>query len=152
MAEKLLRVCHPLAIFMSMLSKENQSFIWICDHDSINDDGKDRDFSHTQKVFCHALHMYSDVKYKRYGFAKPFSDDSTTTDLLSLTDFSAGVIQEFLQEELLGKESNPSKEKQLLIKWLASDSNFLMKYNFILTKSKEKGHWDIGKLELSNKI
>jgi len=150
-AEKLLRVCHPLAMFMSMLSSDNQSFIWICDHDSINVDGKFRDFTHTQKIFCHVLNMYSDVRYKTYGFAKRFNDDSTTTDLLSLTDFSAGVIQEFLQEELLGKQTNPSTEKVALIEWLARKSNFLKKYNFIIRKSNERDSWDVGTLDLSEK-
>ncbi|MGL5469693.1 MAG: hypothetical protein ACRDCT_16150, partial [Shewanella sp.] len=74
-----------------------------------------------------------------------------TTDLLSLTDFSAGVIQEFLQEELLGKQTNPSTEKVALIEWLARKSNFLKKYNFIIRKSNERDSWDVGTLDLSEK-
>lgn len=50
-AEKLLRICNILAMFMSLLSRDGHNFLWICDHDSINEDGNSRDFSHTQEVF-----------------------------------------------------------------------------------------------------
>lgn len=151
-AEKLLRICHPLAMFMSLLSHDGQKFIWLCDHDTINADGKSRNFSHTQEVFSHVLNMYSDVKYDIYGFAKPFSDDSTTTDLLSLTDLTAGVIQEYLQEVVVGKDLEPTTEKKMLVEWLANKSKYLLKYNFIITKSDIPDSWDVGVVDLFKKI
>ncbi|GAB2192072.1 hypothetical protein MAH1_36810 [Sessilibacter sp. MAH1] len=35
-AEKLLRVCHPIALFLSILGENGHKLLWICDHDSIN--------------------------------------------------------------------------------------------------------------------
>lgn len=34
-AEKLLRICHPIALFFSILAESGQKLLWICDHDSI---------------------------------------------------------------------------------------------------------------------
>lgn len=91
--------------------------------------------------------MYSDVKFNRYGFAKQFTDDSTTTDLLSLTDFAAGVIQEHLNGG--GKGKSVTQKKQV-VEWLTRESNYLMKYNFIINKSEKKDSWDVGLIDLKS--
>jgi hypothetical protein len=135
-AEKLLRVCHPIALFLSVLGKNGQKLLWMCDHDSINEDGKERDFSHTQLAFGHTLAMYS---------------DAGTSDLLSLTDFSAGAIQEVLQNEFMEKEINVSEEKSKIIKWLGKESNFLKKVNLVFIK-QDDDDWGVGSIELTDKI
>src|ERR1700732_4345379 len=43
-AEKILRVCHPIAIFMSLLTHDGQKFLWYCDNDSINVDSNIRGY------------------------------------------------------------------------------------------------------------
>jgi hypothetical protein len=150
-AEKLLRVCHPIAIFLSVLATNGQKLLWLCDHDSINSNGNSRDFTHTQKTLVKTLPIYSDNKYEILGFAKPFENDPGTSDLLSLTDFTAGAIQEVLQNELSGKNINVSDEKGKIIKWMGTDSQFLKKINFAFSK-RDDGDWDISNVELSAKL
>jgi hypothetical protein len=150
-AEKLLRVCHAIGVFMSLVAYPDQKFIWLCDNDSINENGKLRDFSHTQKVLGHCLAMYSDNKYQTYGFAKPLKNDSGTTDLLSVTDFSAGIIQEILQSEIKLKDVQFSEEKAKLAKWMGTESNFLTKVNLIFTK-QDGGDWGVGSVDIQAKI
>jgi len=150
-AEKLLRVCHPIALFLSLLGENGHKLLWICDHDSINEDGKERDFSHTQLVFKHTLAMYSDNQYEILGFAKPFDGDAGTSDLLSLTDFSAGAIQEVLQSEITKKEINVSEEKAKIVKWMGTESEFLKKVNLVFVK-QDDGDWGVGAVELTAKI
>ncbi len=150
-AEKLLRASVPISLFMSILATSGQKFLWLCDHDSINEDGNERDFSHTQKVLSHALAMYSDNLYEIYGFAKPFANDAGTSDLLSLTDFSAGAIQELLQSEMKGKDIQLSEEKGKILRWMGSESKFLKKINFVFTK-RDDGDWDVGVVNLQAKI
>jgi len=150
-AEKVLRVCHAIAIFMSVLAYEDQKFLWLCDKDAINEDGKIRDFSHTQKILVHCLSMYSDNLYEIYGFAKPFETDAGTTDLLSITDFSAGIIQEILQGELKGKDIQLSEEKSKLVRWMGTESTFLTKLNLVFTKQGQE-KWGVGTVVLQAKI
>ncbi len=149
-AEKVLRVCHAISIFMSVLAYTDQKFLWLCDKDSINEDGNSRDFSHTQHILGHCLSMYSDNLYEIYGFAKPFEKDAGTTDLLSITDFSAGIIQEVLQEKIKGKKINVSDEKEKLLKWMGTNSSFLTKLNLVFMK-QGKEEWGVGMVDLQVK-
>lgn len=135
--EKLLRVCHPIAMFLALLTKEGQKFLWMSDKDAINEDGNDRSFENTQHVFIHALRMYTDNKYDIYGFAKPIDKDPFTYDLLSLTDFAAGAIQEVLQHRIKGRDIKINEEKSKIIRWLGTSSPFLKKVNLIFIKNGE---------------
>lgn len=150
-SEKALRVCHAISIFMSLVAFSGQKVLWLCDHDSINVDGKRRDFSHTQNIFRHCLTMYSDNLYEIYGFAKPFEKDAGTTDLLSLADFSAGIIQEILQREVAKKDIQLSDEKATLAKWMGTDSSFLNKTNLVFIQ-QDDGNWDVGSVYIQAKI
>lgn len=149
-AEKLLRVCHAIGVFMSLIAHPEQKFMWLCDNDSINEDGKLRDFTHTQHVLGHCLSMYSENIYGVYGFAKPFDGDSETTDLLSVTDFSSGIIQEILQFKLKGKDLDLSKEKLKLAKWMGSESECLTKLNLYISKDK-MGNFEVGTVDIRTK-
>ena len=150
-AEKLLRVCHIIAVFMSILAKSKQKFLWLCDHDAINNDGKKRDFSHTQLILSHCLAMYSNNSYDIYGFAKPFEQDAGTSDLLSLADFAAGVTQEILQSELKLKKIEFSEEKSKIAKWMGTESNFLQKVNLVFLMQPD-GEWGVGTVDIQAKI
>lgn len=150
-SEKVLRVCHAISVFMSLLAYPDQKILWLCDHDSINVDGKKRDFAHTKKIFGHCLAMYSDNLYEIYGFAKPFKEDAGTTDLLSLADFSAGMIQEILQSEIAKKHVEPSDEKAKLAKWMGTESAFLRKVNLVFVQQGD-GDWGVGSVDIQAKI
>ncbi|KKN00156.1 hypothetical protein LCGC14_1140730 [marine sediment metagenome] len=150
-AEKLLRICHPIGILLSVMGDDGKKIFWMCDHDSINAEGKERDFSHTQKVLFQASKMYSDNEYKIFGFAKPFNKDHGTSDLLSLTDFSAGAIQELLQSEITGKDINVTIEKEKIMKWMGTKSKFLKKANIVFTK-KDDETWGVGPVTITAKI
>ncbi len=149
-AEKLFRICHAIAIYLALLSKSGQKILWMSDHDSINADGNKRDFKDTQKIFLKILQMYTDNKYDINGFAKSFEKDPFTHDLLSLTDFSAGGIQEVFQSKIKGRNNNANEEKQKIIKWLGTPSSKLFKDNFVFTKNED--FFDIGKAELTVQI
>ena len=150
-SEKVLRVCHAISVFMSLVAFSDQKILWLCDHDSINVDGKKRDFTHTQKIFGQCLAMYSDNLYKIYGFAKPFKKDAGTTDLLSLADFSAGIIQEILQSEVAKKNVELSDEKAMLARWMGTESAFLTKVNLAFVQ-QDDGDWGVGSVNIQAKI
>lgn len=127
-AEKALRICHSIAIFTALLTHESQRLLWYCDNDSINVDGAERSFDDTQKLFAKTLGMYCEHQFNLIGFGKSFIKKSHLDDFLSVADFAAGVIQDVLtahhtdQDSILGFE-----RKKSLIKWLATESNFLSK-------------------------
>jgi hypothetical protein len=81
--------------------------------------------------------MYSDNLYEIYGFAKPFKNDAGTTDLLSLADFSAGIIQEILQSEVA--------------RWMGTESAFLTKVNLAFVQ-QDDGDWAVGSVNIQAKI
>lgn len=137
--EKLLRVSHAIGVFMSLLAHSGQRVMWLCDHDSINEEGKDRGFAHTQKIFAHCLNMYCDNIHLEIGFAKPFFDDAGTSDLLSLTDFSAGIMQEIIQSKMLSRDLELSNEKAKLAEWMGTKSAFLTKINLVFLRDESDG-------------
>jgi hypothetical protein len=128
-AEKVCRVCHALAIFVSLLTKPNQRLLWYCDNDAINADGVKRTFAHTQDLFVKTLAMYATHTLELVGFAKSFSDKTYLDDLLSVADLAAGVVQDLLQGHATGENIPGGEEKVALIKWIAAPATFLSKIN-----------------------
>lgn len=43
-AEKLLRICHSMAIFAALTTHENQRLLWYCDNDAVDEDAQERGF------------------------------------------------------------------------------------------------------------
>jgi hypothetical protein len=127
-AEKVLRVCHSLALFTALTTKENQRLLWYCDDDAINQDGLERRFEDTQNIFVRALAMYCRHKFDLVGFGKSFAGKSHLDDLLSIPDLAAGVVQDLLQAHDTGtNEVSGGDEKVALIKWIATQGKFLSK-------------------------
>ncbi|MGA2982029.1 MAG: hypothetical protein ABSD76_20735 [Terriglobales bacterium] len=136
-AEKLLRVCHAIAMFLALLTRTGQKFLWMSDRDAITEDGGRRSFDNTRQVFLRALRMYTDNEYEIYGFAKPFEKDPFTSDLLSLADFAAGAIQDVLQS-LKTNDVGDKMGKRQIIRWLGTSSPFLSKLNLIFKMDEGK--------------
>jgi hypothetical protein len=127
-AEKVLRVCHSIAIFAALTTNENQRLLWYCDNDAINENARDRGFKDTQNIFRHVLGMYCGHEFDLVGFGKSFDDKSYLDDLLSIADFAAGVVQDLLQARKTGKdEIAGGEEKRALINWIATQGRFLSK-------------------------
>jgi len=143
-AEKLLRICHPIAMFLALLTHSGQKFVWMSDRDAITDDGSKRTFENTQRVFLHALQMYTDNEYEVFGFAKPFEKESFTSDLLSLTDLAAGALQDVLQQ-LKAKNVRDHVGKRQIIRWLGTPRASLQKVNILF-------QMDAGKLVCANVV
>lgn len=140
--EKVLRVCHAIALFTGLTTTSGQKLLWYCDKDSINDDGIERNFAHTQKIFAGALGMYSKHKYSLLGFGKSFDNKSYLDDLLSISDFAAGTVQDILQAHKSGNDSiHGEEEKELLLKWMTNQGKFLSK---ITIEISELPNGDIG--------
>jgi len=126
--EKVLRVCHSIAIFTALTTRENQRLLWYCDKDAINENARDRGFVDTQKIFLSTLGMYCKHKFDLVGFGKSFDDKSHLDDLLSIPDFAAGVVQDILQAHETGYDNIPGGEEKIaLLKWIATQGKFLSK-------------------------
>jgi hypothetical protein len=134
-AEKMLRICHTMAFFMALPTQDKQRFLWYCDQDAINENAQDRRFEHLQAIFGRVLGMYCANDYDIVGFAKSFQNKSHLDDLLSIPDFAAGVIQDLLQEHDTGIDAVPGgKEKEALIRWIATQGKFLSKITIQISK------------------
>jgi hypothetical protein len=127
-AEKMLRVSHAIAVFTALTTHEGQRLLWYCDYDAINEDGKKRHFEHTQQIFGRVLGMYCKHKFDILGFGKSFKEKSHLDDLLSVSDFAAGAVQDLLQaHESGGAEISGGKEKEALFRWVATQARYLSK-------------------------
>lgn len=134
-AEKALRVCHSIAIFTALTTRENQRLLWYCDDDVINENAQDRRFEDTQNMFVRVLGMYCKHEFDLVGFGKSFDDKSHLDDLLSIPDFAAGVVQDLLQAHKTGEdEVAGGKEKEALMRWIATNSKFLSKIAIQITR------------------
>lgn len=127
-AEKALRVCHSIALFVALTTRENQRLLWYCDNDAINENTLNRSFANTQQIFAHILSMYSKHKFDLVGFGKSFDRKSHLDDLLSIPDFAAGVVQDLLKAHKTGEDNIPGGDgKVALLKWIAKQGKFLSK-------------------------
>ncbi len=134
-AEKVLRVCHSIAIFAALTTRENQRLLWYCDNDVINENARDRQFEDTQNIFVRALGMYCKHKFDLVGFGKSFDGKSHLDDLLSIPDFAAGVVQDLLQAHKTAEDNvHGGEEKAALIKWIAMQGKFLSKITIQITR------------------
>lgn len=133
--EKVLRVCHSIAFFVALTTKENQRLLWYCDNDAINVNALDRGFADTQKIFVNALDMYSKDKLELVGFGKSFEEKSHLDDLLSIPDFAAGTIQDLLKSHKTGNDNiSGGTGKIALINWITAKSQFLSKITIQISK------------------
>jgi hypothetical protein len=133
--EKVLRVCHSIALFIALTTKENQRLLWYCDNDAINENAQNRSFADTQKIFLHTLGMYSKHKFDLIGFGKSFDDKSHLDDLLSIPDLAAGVVQDLLQAHKTNDYNIPGGEEKIaLLKWIATQGKYLSKITIQISK------------------
>jgi hypothetical protein len=133
--EKVLRVCHSIALFTALTTRENQRLLWYCDNDAINESSPHRGFADTQQIFLSTLEMYSRHKFDLIGFGKSFDGKSHLDDLLSIPDFAAGVVQDLLQAHKTGDDNIcGGEEKIALLKWIATQGKFLSKITIQITK------------------
>lgn len=133
--EKALRICHSVALFTALTSRKNQRFLWYCDSDAINDDGNERKFSDTQKLFARILGMYAQHEYELIGFAKSFKNKTYLDDLLSIADFGAGIVQDIMKWHKSGSDTMPGgDEKELILKWITNQGRFLSKITIEISK------------------
>ncbi|MCK6996651.1 hypothetical protein L8S92_16885 [Enterobacter asburiae] len=128
-AEKVLRIIHIMSFYISLLCHSGQKILWMCDNDSINEDGKKRDFSSVQKLLMKCLPMYSENTYELFGFCRSFKRDHLYGDFLSVTDFAAGIVQEILSAKFKGVSSEIDESKLEPLKWIGKKSRFLSKLN-----------------------
>jgi hypothetical protein len=136
-AEKLMRVCHAISIFLAVITRSGQKIFWYCDNDVINENGNHRTFQNTMNVFLRVLGLYTTNHYELAGFAKSFEKPSFFDDLLSITDLAAGAVQDILQSEVKKKAVMGGDEKIEVIKWMARPSRYLSKIAFIMSKTDE---------------
>lgn len=132
--EKVLRVCHSIALFTALTTRKNQRLLWYCDNDAINENARDRGFADTQQIFLRTLGMYSKHKLDLVGFGKSFDGKSHLDDLLSIPDFAAGVVQDLLKSHKTGDDIPGGAEKVELLKWMATKSKFLSKITIQISK------------------
>ena len=126
-AEKAGRVCHTIAAFLSLVLSPHQRVLWYCDNDSINQDSGARTFENTRELFGRVLGMYTRCPIEHFGFAKSFEEKSHYDDLLSVTDFAAGVVQDLLRHYKTGEDQLQSDERAAVMRWIANRSEFLTK-------------------------
>lgn len=127
-AEKMLRVCHAIAVFTALTTQGKQRLLWYCDDDAINEDSRERRFEHTQKIFASVLGMYCQHEFEILGFGKSFPGKSHLDDLLSIPDLAAGVVQDLLQAHDTRSDTIPAgRKKEALIRWIATQGKYLSK-------------------------
>lgn len=123
-AEKALRISHAISFFASLITHNNQRLLWYCDNDAVNDNEKV--FNDTKTILNSTLGLYLTHTFEILGFAKSFTEKSHLDDLLSIADFSAGIIQDLMTGH--HSENDQIQEKKIpLIKWLTKRSTFLTK-------------------------
>lgn len=130
-AEKALRICHAIAFFSSLTTHNDQRLLWYCDNDSVNDN--ESLFKDLQKILNHTAGFYINHSFEILGFAKSFENKSHFDDLLSITDFAAGIIQDLMTGHY-STNGQITEKKIPLVQWLTQRSDFLAKITIEIKK------------------
>ncbi|HDS1059330.1 hypothetical protein [Pseudomonas putida] len=130
-AEKALRICHAIAFFASLTTHSNQRLLWYCDNDPVNENTNF--FNDTKKILNYTAGFYLKHSFEILGFAKSFEGKSHLDDLLSISDFAAGVIQDLMTGHY-SKDGQITEKKVPLVKWLTQRSKFLTKITIEMRK------------------
>ncbi|MFM0005096.1 hypothetical protein PQR57_29305 [Paraburkholderia dipogonis] len=149
-AEKVLRVTNIIAAFAALLTHENQNLLWYSDKDLINEDGKKRDFKHTQQILGHILAMYLPHKLAAVGFGKSFDRKTHLDDLLSVPDLAAGVVQDLLQQYETEEDIPGGDEKVRVMRWIATPATHLSKITIQITRMAN-GELGYGRVDMAVK-
>ena len=130
-AEKALRISHAISFFASLVTQNQQKLLWYCDNDPVNDN--QNFFEDTKTILCRTLGLYLRHNFEILGFAKSFKEKSHLDDLLSIADFSAGIIHDLMTGHH-SKNDLIQDKKIPLIKWLTNRSTFLTKITIQMLK------------------
>ncbi|MCP3712579.1 hypothetical protein M3I54_37650 [Paraburkholderia sp. CNPSo 3274] len=145
-AERVLRVTNIIAAFTELLTHENQRLFWYSDNDQINDDGKKRNFKHTQQILDRVLYLTH--KIDQIGVGKSFDEKSYLDDLLSVPDLAAGVVQDLLFQHETGADVPGGDEKIIVMRWIATPAKHLAKIT-IQVKRMENGEIGYGSVDMA---
>ncbi len=130
--EHFMRVLHMVATILSAVIDDKKKVVWHCDSDLVNQDGAGRSHEQIVKFYYSIFGLYPNLKDVSFQFTIAKDLNHPATDLLSLADFSAGMVRETMTANFHGNgvidaSGDTEQAKILLLKWLASKSNFLTK-------------------------
>jgi len=131
--ERLARVVNFMMFMLSVLAERGHKIFWYCDNDSINQTSKFRSQDDITQMFEMMASLYDIRKDVSMGVAKSFEKKTYFDDLLSLTDISAGMVQELMTANFIGDgniigSGDKEEAKIKVLKWMAEDSKFLSKF------------------------
>ncbi len=131
-AERLLRVVHTISYLLALLTRQGHKVVWMTDHDAIA--ANEEKTEALGKLLGRIMRFYSKVEYGTIGYAKPFAGEAgkhDLTDLLSLTDLSAGCVAEYLTA---AEDANPQikTDTNKVMLWLARQGIGLKKLTFVV--------------------
>lgn len=93
-AEKLMRIVHTVAYWLTVLTKDGQKVFWMTDDDSIAANEKKKDA--LGNLLFRLLGLYSNSRqFPTIGYATPFDQKNNLNDLLSISDLVAGSISSY---------------------------------------------------------
>lgn len=134
-AEKVMRICHAAAAFLSVLTSEGQRVLWYCDDDSIHQNGHGHTADDTRQMSLKALGMYCAHQFDAIGTGVSFKDKSFLDDLLSVADLKAGIVSDLLTAQALEADNIPGGiGKQQVMRWVGTQSSHLTKLTIQVEK------------------
>lgn len=118
-AEKLLRITHLTAYWVSALSIPMQSVFWMTDEDAIA--ANEGLHINAAKLLSRLLNSYSPHEFAKVGYGKSFDKrgEQHFNDLLGVADLAAGAIEAYFTE--VGRHGENAKVKATtdeILKWL----------------------------------
>lgn len=118
-AEKLMRIVHTVAYWLTVLTKEDQKVFWMTDDDSIAANRKRKDA--LGNLFCRLLRFYSNSRqFPTIGYATPFDRQNNLNDLISISDLVAGSIASYFSAIHTQKDPMIKDTSDKILIWLCN--------------------------------
>lgn len=147
-AEKLLRIVHPIGYFAALLTGGGMNVCWMTDHDAIAANDKQTDG--LRKYFGETLGRYVSEPYRTIAFAKPFADENAKfnfDDVLAVADLASGSMASLFTAEHVDPCPTIKVEANEVLLWLCKQGLGLKRMTLRIADD-DSGELKIAKVEL----
>ncbi len=138
-AERLIRVLHSVAYWLSLLGREGMKTLWMSDNDAIH--GRSAFPEDFPSAYARALPLFNAPAFSIVGTAKSFKVDTEQPfphEAVSITDLVAGAVSAHLTE-LRGVSQSERRHLVIadILTLLGHQSPFLKKLTFVIQQQPD---------------
>jgi hypothetical protein len=138
-AERLIRVLHSVAYWLSLLGRDGMKTLWMSDNDAIH--GRSEFPTDFENAYVRTLPLFNPPDFSIVGMAKSFKVDAehpVLHEAVSISDLVAGAISAYMTEQR-GVPQSERRHPMIadILTFLGHQSPLLKKLTFVIQKQPD---------------